>query len=353
MIGFRKRWNRLLRRLEGRAYVLMYHRIAEVDVDPWQLAVHPRRFEAHLDALRATTTVVPMRELAERVRAGRSVRGLAAITFDDGYADNARVARPMLERRGLPATFFVSTGVIDGASRFWWDVVEDVLLRRSRLPHRLDLGPGSAVEAFDLGETAILDEPTRAAIRGWNAERPHVSARTRAFHHVWSTLHGLSPDRRAVELERLEAWAGPTTEPGPGPLGGPATMRADELRGLGASELFEVGAHGVTHVALANVDAPTREREVRGSVETLAAWLGRPVVGFAYPNGSHDEATRRAVRDVGVRYAVTTSGASVTRKADPYMLGRVHVADIEADALLRRLGRRSSRSRSEKDGRAA
>ncbi|HSJ07311.1 MAG TPA: polysaccharide deacetylase family protein, partial [Longimicrobiales bacterium] len=35
-----------------------------------------------------------------------------AITFDDGYRDNVRYAAPLLERHGLPATFFVATAII-------------------------------------------------------------------------------------------------------------------------------------------------------------------------------------------------------------------------------------------------
>ncbi|HVA65209.1 MAG TPA: polysaccharide deacetylase family protein, partial [Terriglobales bacterium] len=43
------------------------------------------------------------------------------ITFDDGYADNAEVAAPILDRLNLSATFFVTTAVIGTRARFAWD----------------------------------------------------------------------------------------------------------------------------------------------------------------------------------------------------------------------------------------
>ncbi|HWG38881.1 MAG TPA: polysaccharide deacetylase family protein [Terriglobales bacterium] len=43
------------------------------------------------------------------------------ITFDDGYADNAEVAAPILDRLGLSATFFVATGAVGTQQCFPWD----------------------------------------------------------------------------------------------------------------------------------------------------------------------------------------------------------------------------------------
>jgi hypothetical protein len=40
-----------------------------------------------------------------------------SITFDDGSANQFRVAVPILRRRDLPATFFVVTGEVGGSSR--------------------------------------------------------------------------------------------------------------------------------------------------------------------------------------------------------------------------------------------
>src|ERR1041385_4728501 len=70
------------------AIILMYHRVTAAPSDPQLLCVTPQHFAEHLEVLSERYRVVPLRELAARAHAERSVRGLAAITFDDGYADN-------------------------------------------------------------------------------------------------------------------------------------------------------------------------------------------------------------------------------------------------------------------------
>ena len=49
-----------------------------------------------------------------------------SITFDDGYRDNHDIALPILLQLGLPATFFVATGFLDGGRMFNDTVIEAV-----------------------------------------------------------------------------------------------------------------------------------------------------------------------------------------------------------------------------------
>lgn len=68
--------------------------------------------------------VMALPELRHRRARGardRPERPLLAITFDDGYADNAEVAAPILLQQGLPATFFVVTGALGREPRWPWD----------------------------------------------------------------------------------------------------------------------------------------------------------------------------------------------------------------------------------------
>lgn len=66
-------------------------------------------------------TVVPLRELLTRLRQGRSLRRLAALTFDDGYIGVLRHAVPVLRAASLPFTLFPVASTATTPRPFWWD----------------------------------------------------------------------------------------------------------------------------------------------------------------------------------------------------------------------------------------
>lgn len=73
----------------------------------------PELFEAHLAWLASQCHVIDFRKTAETARAGGAARPAVAITFDDGFADNYEYAFPLLQRYRLPATFFLTAGLIE------------------------------------------------------------------------------------------------------------------------------------------------------------------------------------------------------------------------------------------------
>src|SRR5262245_33946506 len=101
-----------LRRPPVRALILLYHRIADLEVDPWGLAVTPEHFADQIAVLAGIAHPVRLDELASSRAQLRTRRPLVAVTFDDGYADNLHAALPILERYDVPATFFVTAGPV-------------------------------------------------------------------------------------------------------------------------------------------------------------------------------------------------------------------------------------------------
>ena len=98
---------------------LMYHSVASGQDDPYQLTVRPERLGKQLCSLRRLgRTGVSVSTLLEARQRGSQER-LVGLSFDDGYADFAENALPVLQRYGFTATLFVIAGRLGGSNE--WD----------------------------------------------------------------------------------------------------------------------------------------------------------------------------------------------------------------------------------------
>ena len=107
---------RLARRSQG--LILCYHRFSR--------QADARKTSAPLLAenvsyLKKHYTVIPLAQLMTRLKEGKSLRGLAAITIDDGYADAYDIAFPVLRHHCVPATLFVITDFLARKAWLWTD----------------------------------------------------------------------------------------------------------------------------------------------------------------------------------------------------------------------------------------
>ena len=94
--------------------VLGYHGIADIDPahDPVRLFVSPARLRAQVTRLKKRGyELVHMAEFARRLHARQPLRGVAALTFDDGTRDIAETAAPLLAELNVPGTVYVCPGL--------------------------------------------------------------------------------------------------------------------------------------------------------------------------------------------------------------------------------------------------
>lgn len=324
-----------LRRPERGAVVLVYHRIAEVPLDPSGLAVSPARFEAQMECLARRVRPV---SLARATRAGTDpgtgVSGAVAVTLDDGYADNLEVAKPILERLSIPATVFIPSDAVDRETPFWWDALETLVFGADALPGSLDLE--IAGHRLTMG---IRDDGGRRDLSGryrrWRVWRgPARTPRQKLYAALWEVLRGLPDAGVRSALETLSAWAG-VAPPGPAH----PTLDAAGVRELVRGELIELGAHSMTHAFLpAHAPEVQREEIVEGR-RRLEDLVGAPTSAFAYPYGAHDDTTVALVREAGFERGVTTTWGAVTPASDPYRLPRLTVGDWDEGPFARRIER--------------
>lgn len=304
---------RLARRLQGgRGAILRYHSVTGDEARTLQyldsgLMVTAETFESQLRFIRRCYTVVPLGDLVDRIHAGRALpRRAVAITFDDGYRDNYTHAYRLLHAAGLPATFYVTTGAIDGGPPLWTAKLRYMVRTTAReeivLPELLG------------GLTAITGPADRQTV----------------FTRLIVALKGV-PSRRREEL--VEELAGVFAVTDFTPLAD-IMMTWRELREMNDNGMT-IGAHTISHPNLPRTEIEEMRREIGGSREAIAAQLGAPVPHFSYPNGrgsAHvNDTVRAVVRRAGFRSAVTSLAGCIQLGADPWGLRRVGVYNRHCD----------------------
>jgi len=321
---------RVLRRIRGRPIVLMYHRIADADCDPWDLAVSPARFDEQLAMLKRDREVFSLVTFGRLLATRRLPARAAAITFDDGYACNARVAAPILRAQGLPATFFLTTGAIGDDREFWWDELARLVIE-TQAAGRAVVGVGARRFEIDFG--APLVPP--AALKAWTWSAAPQHARLRHYMEIWTELRARPhAEQRAVLDAMWQACAGSSRA-----RESHRAMTPDEARSLDDGGLFRIAAHTVTHPALGDLPEAQQLQEVADSRQACEALSTNAAPLFAYPYGDFTPMTARIVRQAGFELACSTQAQAVVAGCDMFAIPRLQVLDRPAAWLAQEAAR--------------
>lgn len=280
----------------GRLSVLVLHRVHLV-ADP----LHPddldaAAFDRVCGWLAQLFNVLPLDEAVLRLRAGTLPARALSITFDDGYADCHDVALPILLRHGLSATFFITTGTLDGGC-LWNDMVDEAVR----------LTPFSVLDLHGLG----IDALQGCDISG-------VQRRHEVCERIKRLLKYLPQQQRQALAEQVVARAGVQLPSG-------LMMSSEQVRQMHRAGM-QIGAHTVSHPILAGLPAEQVCAEVCRSKQHLQSILDAPVELFAYPNGRQGQdfgaQAIDIVREAGFEAAVTTDWGSADRHTDPCLIPR-------------------------------
>lgn len=272
-----------LRRRSRDVAILAYHNIVptgESVAGDRSLHVDQADFARQLDLILQYAEVIPLSDI-DVPSSGSRLR--VVITFDDAYRGAMTAGLAELERRGLPSTVFVPTGLMGGKG-FWWD-----LLSKDDQP----LDPG--VRAHVLRE--LKGDGVRAV--RWARERGYSIA----------TL----PDH-----------ALPISE--------------DELLHVDHDRL-SLGAHSVTHANLTELLEHDLRTELLESKRWLEERTPRYVDWLAYPYGHTDASVARVALEV-FEGAVRVDGGVIDGVNRPHrgQIPRINVPrGLTLDGLLLRL----------------
>lgn len=279
-----------------RLTIVTFHRVLPSDLLAGYplpaIAVTPEELDHFVGVFQKHYTVGSLREMMHLQACGhRPLKPPLAITFDDGQIDNYLYARPVLQSRGVRASFFVVSSAADDGELLWHD--------------RLAFAFHHAKTQGSPG----LDQWLESLGGGERDADPVASAVTAA--------KGLTPAERADVIGRLEHLAGKPRRPE-----WDGMMDWNQIRHM-LQDGHEIGSHSASHPILPLVDEDTLRDEVAGSKQRLEEQLQQPVTSFCYPNGDQDDRVVEAVRQAGYSQAVTTRYGVNTIEAPAWTLRRV------------------------------
>lgn len=277
----------------ARLSIFIFHRVLS-QIDPlFPDEPDARRFDEIMGWLSKWFQVLPLDKAVMQLRAGTLPAGSAAITFDDGYADNATNAMPILKRHRLTATFFVATSFLDGG-RMWNDTLIEAI--RGCQNDSLDLN-GAGLGYFKL--TSVVD-------------------RRLAIESLLGRVKHLQSDQRNETVAQVQR-AVPIALPDDLMM---TSRQVIQLRDAG----MQIGAHTCTHPILAKLPDSEAMAEITSSKMALESLLNEPVSLFAYPNGKPgtDYCGKHAlmVQQAGFAAAVSTASGVSSAATDAFQLPR-------------------------------
>ena len=277
----------------SRLSIFIYHRVRARPDPLFPEELDAERFDRHLRLIAGLFNVIRLDDAARCLTKGTLPARPACITFDDGYADNAAVALPLLQRSRLSATFFISSGYLDGG-RMWNDTIIESVRQ-------------AAGDTLDLTSIGLRRFPIET-----------VEARRATIDALLAALKYRDPAERSAYCDAVRDTARAT-------LPDDLMLSSVEVRALHDAGM-DIGAHTVSHPILTRIPRDAARREIADGRDALQAITGSPVSLFAYPNGKpgvdYGAEQIGIVRELGFDAAVSTGWGVACTATDRYQLPR-------------------------------
>jgi peptidoglycan/xylan/chitin deacetylase (PgdA/CDA1 family) len=298
-------------RKRGCIPMLLYHSVRDLPENAARhtcfmamgMVVERGRFEAHMDFLSRSATVIGLDEVAIHLQEGtRLPPDAVVLTFDDGFRDNAAVAAPILRRHGFRATFFPIGSLFDSTTLPWPHALYHMLDALEGKPFRI------ALPDFPCAAGALLTE--NGKLRLARSLKPRLETLPPGVRE--SVLKALCErNGLPVSLLRCEGMF----------------MSGADLHRLSA-EGHLIGGHSMQHLPLPGLPPAACREEAAQNRMRLRTFGVNDFASFAYPYGSHDAGVRRTVRESGFDCGVTTSEGLNIRNTDLFALQRIYIGNF-------------------------
>ncbi len=292
--------------------VLYYHRItqnSDGDFLPIPMNCRRRFFERHMRILSKKFNVISLKTLYRIIqeRSGIPDR-CVAVTFDDGFKDVFETAFPILEKYQIPATIFLTVGMISSKEliplhKLYYlldkvDIESIINEIQASYPHLSDVDPPMFRALKETGDKIELRKGLDRLL-GFSV----CSVEGRKLLEALCSKFEVTDAAHITEKLYL-SW--------------------DDVKKMDG-EGISFGAHTMSHPILSDLEYGEQRSEIVYSKQIIETKLNKSVDFFAYPFGYLDERTKEIVKNNFL--CAFSDGQAIGFDSDLLCLGRRVVLD--------------------------
>lgn len=249
--------------------LLLYHRVLpEINFNPLDTLISLKTFLKQIEILTAKYSVISLGDAIEQSHEGKAKKKIQIVlTFDDAYKDNYEIVFPLLMKKGIPASFFLSTSYINSKKPMWdWEAI-NILIECKK------------INKIKVDEKLVCLEKKEQrlsfALRVFQ-EMKLVSVEQRD--KILNFIRDQSGNRYLYdEQDGFMTW--------------------DQARKMNLNGM-EIGSHAVSHQSLAKLPLSMAVDEIKESKKIIENNLSSPCQHFAFPFGSENDYNERLINNV-------------------------------------------------------
>lgn len=287
--------------------IFLFHGV--IDRNPFKIRNYTKKhllkkeFIKVLNDLNKKGNCMSLDQVCDTIKSKRNFKDYSySITFDDGFYNNYKIAAPILKKRKLYATFYLTTSFIEKNEKSWIDKIEHMIEKEKNK---------KIINIFN--KKFKIDNNKKVKINFLNSIRYLAKKDNTDFNKlVLDIKKQLGFNYKLNNLNNILD----------------KKMNWTQVRKLNQCEYFTVGGHTVNHPILSFLCDREAKKEIYNSINAIKKNTKIKIKHYSYPEGlKHTFGKRemKLLKNKGITICPSAEFGFNNKNADLFNLKRIFV----------------------------
>lgn len=289
-----------------RNVIFLFHGV--INSNPFKIRNYTKKhlltkeFKKVLDDLKKKGNCMSLDQVYDTIKNKKNFKDFSySITFDDGFYNNYKIAAPILKKRKLFATFYLTTSFIEKNEMSWIDKIEHMIEKEKKKIFIKNFNRKFRIDSKKSKISYLNAIRYLAKKNKTNLDELVLEIKDQLnYKDKLNNLHNI--------LDKKMNWS--------------------QVKKLNSSKYFTVGGHTVNHPILSFLNDKDAKKEINNSINIIKKKLKIRVEHFSYPEGLKHTYKKRDInllKKRGIKICPSAEFGINKESSDLFNLKRIFV----------------------------